>query len=349
MKAAVFYEKETLRIEEVPEPTAKPGEVKLKNAYTGICGSDLHVYYNPDKSGLDFTAPHPVTGAQLPQILGHEFSGTVVEVGEGVTGVSVGDRAAVWPIYYCGECAACEQGAFNVCRKVGFHGLTSDGGGIAEFTTVPASKLHILPPSVDLRFGALVEPMAVAWHAVERSGIQPGQSALIAGAGPIGIGLWFALRAHGVERVVISEPSQARRSAIEGLGADILVDPTSEDLTVRVNDVTKGRGVDVAFEAAGAGVAVATSLANLAPRGRLVVVAIHEHPIEFNPTQLVLTETLITGVLAHLPAAFDSVIDAMSRGLYSTDGWVTEVSIDETVDAFEDLRAGRKMKVLIKL
>jgi len=348
VKAARFYEKETLRIEEVPEPKVKPGQVKLQNAYSGICGSDLHVYYSPENSGIDYTTPHPVTGSRLPQILGHEFSGTVVEVGEGVTGVAVGDRAAVWPIYYCGECAACEQGFYNICKQIGFHGLTSEGGGMAGFTTVPASMLHVLPPNVDFRLGALVEPMAVAWHAVERSGVQAGQSALIAGAGPIGIGLWFALRAHGVEKIVVSEPSRTRRAAIEGLGADILVDPMREDLAARVADVTQGRGVDVAFDAAGARVAVADSLANLTPRGRVVVVAIHEHAVELNPTQLVLTETAITGTLAHLPPAFDAVIAAMAEGKYSVDGWVTEVSIDDVVEVFAELRAGRRLKVLVR-
>lgn len=349
MKAALFHQKEDLRIEEVLEPTVQPGQVKLKNAYAGICGSDLHVYYTPEASGLDFSAPHPLTGAMPPQILGHEFSGTVVEVGAGVEGVSVGDRAAVWPVYHCGSCAACDQGASNICRTIGFHGLTSDGGGMAEYTTVPVSMLHLLPENVDLRLGALVEPMAVAWHAVERSGIQAGQSALIAGAGPIGIGLWFALRARGIDTIVVSEPSAERRSALAGLGADILVDPTSDDLGAAVAQATDGRGVDVALEAAGAGAAVEASLAALAPRGRVVVVAIHEQPLNLNPTQLVMSETGVTGALAHVPSDFEAVIHAMSEGRYSTDGWVSEIRMDDLHQALDDLRAGRRMKVLVAI
>jgi (R,R)-butanediol dehydrogenase/meso-butanediol dehydrogenase/diacetyl reductase len=144
--------------------------VELRNAYSGICGSDLHVYCSPEASGLDFTRPHPVTGSMPPQILGHEFAGTVAALGDGVEGYEVGDRVAVWPVYYCGYCAACRNGRVNVCRNIGFHGLTSHGGGMAEFTTVAADKLHKLPDAVDLRMGALVEPMAVAWHAVDQSG-----------------------------------------------------------------------------------------------------------------------------------------------------------------------------------
>ena len=346
MKAAVFHGKEDLRVEEVDEPTAGPGEVKLRNAFAGICGSDLHVYYAPEAAGLDLDKPHPVTGATLPQILGHEFAGTVVEVGEGVEGIAVGDRAAVWPVYYCGECPACRKGKYNACQKIGFHGLSSHGGGMAEFTTVPASKIHLLPENVDLTLGALVEPMSVAWHAVERSNVQAGQTALIAGAGPIGIGVWFALKARGIDRVLVSEPSAARRETIAALGAKV-VDPVGEDLAAAVAELTGGDGVDVAFDAAGAGPAITSGIASLTPGGRLVVVAIHERPMEFLPTQLVMAETEIAGALAYLPADFDAVIEAMSRGVYETTGWVETVPLDGVVGAIEKLRGGAGAKILV--
>lgn len=346
MKAALFHAKEDLRIEEVPEPTPGPGQVKLRNAYAGICGSDLHVYYSPEAAGLDLDHPHPVTGATLPQILGHEFSGTVVELGEGVSDVAVGDRVAVWPIYYCGECPACRRGMFNACQKIGFHGLSSDGGGMAEYTTVDATKLHVLPDNVDLRMGALVEPMSVAWHAVSRSGVEAGGTALIAGAGPIGIGVWFALRARGVERVLVSEPSAERRAIIAALGATV-VDPVNEDLAAAVATLTDGAGADVAFDAAGVGAAISSSLASLVPGGRVVVVAIHERTMDFLPTQLVMAETEIAGALAYLPEDFDAVIKAMSRGVYDTTGWVQETPLENVVDAIHALRGGAGAKILV--
>ncbi|WP_228528336.1 2,3-butanediol dehydrogenase [Microbacterium sp. UFMG61] len=346
MKAALFHAKEDLRVEEVAEPSPGPGQVKLRNAFAGICGSDLHVYYSPDAAGLDFHHPHPVTGSTLPQILGHEFSGTVTELGDGVTDVAVGDRVAVWPIYYCGECPACRRGMFNACAKIGFHGLSSHGGGMAEFTTVDASKLHVLPENVDLRMGALVEPMSVAWHAVSRSGVTAGGTALIAGAGPIGIGVWFALKARGIERVLVSEPSAERRAIIAALGATV-VDPVNQDLAAAVAEISDGDGVDVAFDAAGAGPAVASSLANLVPGGRVVIVAIHERPMEFLPTTLVMAETEIAGALAYLPEDFDAVIEAMSRGVYDTSGWVEEVPLEGVVDAIHALRGGAGAKILV--
>ncbi|MFV0253742.1 MAG: 2,3-butanediol dehydrogenase [Beutenbergiaceae bacterium] len=346
MRAAVFHGKEDLRVEEVAEPTAGPGQVKLRNAFGGICGSDLHVYFAPEASGIDLDNPHPVTGASMPQILGHEFSGTVVEIGAGVNNVGVGDRVAVWPIYYCGQCPACQRGAYNVCRTIAFHGLSSHGGGIAEYTTIDATKVHLLPDSVDLRMGALVEPMAVAWHAVESSGIRPGQAAVVAGGGPIGIGVWFALKGHGVTNVLVSEPSAERRAAIEALGADT-VDPANDDLTARVNEATDGMGIDVGFDAAGVSVAFDALLAALTPRGRVQVVALHERPLEFNPTQLLMGETEIGAALAYLPRDFDAVIQAMADGLYDTTGWVDVRPVDDIVDAFIGLRAGQGMKVLI--
>lgn len=156
MRAAQFSGKEDLRVEDVPEPTVGKGMVTIRNAYSRVCGSDLHVYFSPESLGVDLSTPNPVTGASGPQILGHEFAGMVVEIGAGVDGVTVGDRVAVWPVYYCGHCAACRKGLYNACRQITFHGVSSHGGGMAEFTTVPADRLHRLPENVDLRYGVLV-------------------------------------------------------------------------------------------------------------------------------------------------------------------------------------------------
>jgi len=348
MKALVYHQQEDVRVEDVAEPSPGPGMVKLRNAYSGICGSDLHVYYAPETSGLDLTKPHPVTGAMPPQILGHEFSGTVVELGKGVTGVSAGDRVAVFPMIACGQCPACRSGYPNACRNVGAHGLTSDGGGMAEFTTVDAWRLHVLPDSVDLVLGALVEPMAVAWHAVTRSGVLPGQSALILGAGPIGVGLRFPLKARGVDRIIVSEPSPERRAVIAELGADRVVDPISEDLASEVAELTDGLGVDVAFDAAGAGAATLSGLANLIPRGRLVVIALHEKTMELLPTQLVVSEIEMAGSLAYFQSDFDEVIAAMAAGHYSAGGWTDIIGLDDVGAAFGRLRSGQGMKILVE-
>lgn len=347
MRAVELNGKEELRVEEVPEPSPGPGQVKLRNAFAGICGSDLHLYYAPEQMGLDHEHAHPLTGGKLPQILGHEFAGTVAELGEGVTDVAVGDRVAVWPIYYCGKCAACRQGRFNACRQIAFHGVNSIGGGMSDFTVVPASMLHKLPDNVDLKMGALVEPMAVAWHGVKQGRVPEGGTALIAGAGPIGIGIYFALKAQGAGTVIVSEPSEDRRNAIRAVGAEFVVDPVNEDLAAKVLELTNGDGVDAAFDAAGAGPAITSALPLLTPGGRLVLVAIGEKPVELFTTPIVMAETEIIGSLAYLPEDFDEVIAAMSAGEYDVTGWVDEIPFDEVEHAIHRLREGKGMKVLV--
>ncbi|MFJ4705652.1 2,3-butanediol dehydrogenase [Streptomyces anulatus] len=349
MKAARFYGREDLRIEEVPEPVPGPGQVKLRNVFAGICGSDLHFYFYPESLPFGLDEPHPLTGATLPQILGHEFSGTVVEVGEGVTDVKVGDHGAVYPLAVsCGECGGCRKGLPFSCRLMGALGSNVEGGGLSEFTLVDASKLHVLPDGVDLRMGALVEAMAVGWHAVSRSGVQRGGSALVAGAGPVGIGTWFALKARGVEKVLVSEPSADRRAVMAALGARV-VDPVNEDLAAAVAELTGGDGVDVAVDAAGAGPAITSALAALVPGGRLVVVALHEHPMDFQPTQLMMGETEIVGAVGYRPEEFDAVIAAMADGVYDTTGWVQELPLEGIVDALHSLRGGVGGKILLKV
>lgn len=346
MRAVRFHGREDLRIEDVAEPSPGPGEVKLRNAYTGICGTDLHVYFTPEASGFDFSGPNALTGAELPQVFGHEFSGEVVAVGEGVTEHHEGDRVAVWPLHSCGACPACAVGLESGCQRLACQGISSPGGGMSTFTTVEAAKAFPLPAGVDLRMGALVEPMAAAWHAVVRSGIEAGQTALIAGAGPIGVGVWFALRAWGVDSIVVSEPREGRREAIRAVGADRVVGP-DDDLAGAVRAATGGQGVDVAFEAAGVGAAFHSALASLAPQGTLLVVSLHEREFGFNPTPFVFAENTIVGSIAYRREDFQAVIAAMAEGMYSLDGWVTEVPLDGVSAALRELRAGRHMKVLV--
>lgn len=265
-----------------------------------------------------------------------------------MTDFAVGDRVAVWPLYYDGTCAACKRALFNICENFSFHGVNSHGGGMSEFTTIEASKLHKLPETLDLIHGALVEPMAVAWHAVRLSRIEPGQSALVSGAGPIGVWLIFALRANGIDEIIVSELSPSRRDLVAKLAETHLVDPGSEELGSVVANVTDGAGVDVAFDAAGAGAALLQGIDTLGPRGRSIVVALYEKGVDLNPTQLVLGEKGMVGSLAYLHEDYDDVIAAMSDGKYNLAGWVEEIDLDDVEEAFHDSRAGNRMKVLVK-
>lgn len=349
MRAAVFHGKEDLRVEDVPEPTPGPGQVKVQIRYAGICGSDVHTYFYPESNPFDMETPHPLTGAHLPQILGHELGGTIVELGEGVTDVKVGDRAAVFPIVAtCGECTSCRSGVPMTCRLMASLGTNAHGGGLSEYVVVDTGQLHLIPESLELRMATLVEPMAVGWHAMERSGIQAGGTALLMGAGPIGIGAWNALRARGVEKLLVSEPNAERRATIEALGAQV-IDPTSEDLAAAVAKLTDGEGMQVVIDAAGAPAAFTSGIASLAPRGRMVVVASYERTVEMLPTDLMIGEREIVGAVGFQPADWDGIIAAMAEGGYDTTGWVEERPLDDVVEALNDLRAGRGSKILIRM
>lgn len=347
MRAAVYHGVGDIRIEDIPEPTAGPGEVKIKLAHNGVCGSDLHEYFSA--STFIPLQPHPQTGASAPVVLGHEFAGTVVEVGEGVTSTTVGQRAALRPTYSCGKCASCVRGLPNICRVLAFHGLSASGGGLSDYTVMPADMVHALPDGVSLELGALVEPMAVGHHAVDRSGLTEKDTAVIVGAGPIGIGLWFALRARGFNRILVSETSPQRRAAIVGLGAEEVIDPRESNLTDAVFRLSDGVGAAAIFDAAGVGAAVEQSIPALAPRGKVVVVGIHEQPFSFNPTSLLLQEVEVIGSIVYDDADYQAVIQNMANDLYDTTGWVEHTPLAGLFEAFDELRAGRKMKILVDL
>lgn len=344
MKAAVYHGPNKLEVADVPEPEPGEGTVKVKVGFNGICGTDLHEYY----AGPIFipTEPHPLTGQELPLVMGHEFSGVITDVGPGVSGWAAGDRVAVEPIYKCGHCAPCQAGNYNICAQIGFHGLMSDGG-MAEYTVVPTGMLHRLPDNVSLELGALVEPMSVAYHAATLGDVRAGDTAMVFGAGPIGIGLWFALRGKGIEDVFVVEPSATRRASIERLGARTL-DPTGVDVPGFIAEHTGGRGADAVFDAAGVTPAVETALACVGARSPMVSVAIYEKPLTTPLLNLVMNESRIQGSLCYTAADFEAVIGLMAQGAYDTTGWVTAIALDDVVDeGFEALHAGAKMKVLV--
>ncbi|MFP5068342.1 2,3-butanediol dehydrogenase [Pseudonocardia nantongensis] len=345
MRAVVYRGREDLAITDVPEPPVGHGEVRLRVGVNGICGTDLHEYF----AGPIFIPngeKHPLTGRELPVTLGHEFSGTIVEIGPGVDGHVVGDRVAVMPLYYCGTCSRCTEGRYNVCAQIGFHGLMSDGG-MAETTVVPQRMLHTLPDDVSLELGALVEPMSVAYHAAKLGAVTPDSTAVVFGAGPIGIGLWFALRGLGLEQVRVVEPSATRRAAVERLGAATL-DPGAVDVPAAVADLTDGRGADAVYDAAGVRPAVQTALASVGSGKPMVSVAIYETPIETPLINLVMGESRIQGSLCYTHEDYAAVIAMMARGHYDTTGWTERIALGDVVaEGFEALYAGRKMKVLV--
>ena len=345
MRAAVYHGNHKLEVEDIPEPTTGAGQVKVRVSRNGICGTDLHEYYD-GPIFISPSDPHPLTGRSMPVVLGHEFSGVVTEVGAGVSDVHEGDNVTIEPIYRCGECRPCRNGQYNLCTSIGFHGLMADGG-MAEYTVVPRNQVHHLPDTISLEMGALVEPMSVAYHAAVLAEVNEQSRALVYGAGPIGIGIWFALRGMGLTEIDVVEPSPIRRASIESLGARTL-DPTTQDVAGIVAEATHGDGVDAAFDAAGVAAAVESATSCLGERRPLISVAIYDKAIPTPLLNLVLRERRIQGTICYTADDYRAVIDLMAQGHYDTTGWVDTIPLSGVVEqGFEELRAGRRMKLLV--
>lgn len=332
MKAALYYGKEDIRIEDVEEPQTRPGAVKIKPAWNGICGSDLQLYFDgPIPPAPSADQPHPLSGETLPVVFGHEFSGTVEEVGDGVEGLAVGDSVVVEPLMVDGDCPACLAGNYNLCAQMGFIGISGAGGGLSEHIVVESRWVHPVG-DMPLDEAALIEPLAVALHGVRLSGVKEGQVAVVGGAGPIGLLTAAVLKAYGVT-VIVSEISAARKENALATGvADIVVDPTTDDLAAIVREHAE-TGADVAFDCAGVEVVFQTLLGVLRPGGRLQVVALHKDPVQLDLTpQLVMTEVSVEGAIGYAND-HPTAIELVRSGKVNLAPLITSrISVDDLVE-----------------
>ena len=348
MKAARWHHAKDIRVEDIPEPVVNAGQVKIKVAWTGICGSDLHEYL----AGPIFVpvqAPHPLSHDSAPIVMGHEFSGEVVEVGDGVSRVKAGDRVVVEPILACGKCPACLHGKYNLCEHLGFHGLSGGGGGFASYTVVPERMVHRMPDSLSYEQGALVEPAAVALHAVRMSSLKAGDSAVVFGAGPIGLLLVEALRAAGAATIYVVEPSEQRAAKAVELGAHVAINPLQEDAVAKIRALSNG-GVDVAFEVTGVPKVLGQCINSTRYEGETIIVSIWETEAAIQPNTVVLQERTVKGIIAYRDI-FPAVMGLMEKGFFSADKLVTKKIdlVDIIGEGFETLVNDKKqIKILVK-
>lgn len=346
MKALRWHGVKDIRVEDIEEPKAGKGKVKIKVEWCGICGSDLHEY----TAGPIFipTETHPLSGDKAPIVLGHEFSGQVVEVGEGVTKVQVGDRVVVEPIYACDECQSCKQGKYNLCEKMGFFGLAGGGGGFSEYAAVPEVMLHKIPESVSYEQGALVEPSAVALYAVKQSTLKVGDKAAVFGAGPIGLLIIEALRVAGASEIFVSEVSEERKQKAAEFGATV-IDPKEVDVVEEIRKRTNG-GVDVSYEVSGVDPVLTQSINSVKVGGEAMIVSIFENRASVDPKDIVLNERNVTGIIGYRDV-FPAVISLMAQGYFSAEKIITKkIKLDEVIEeGFEALLKERnQVKILVK-
>ncbi|WP_100403627.1 2,3-butanediol dehydrogenase [Bacillus sp. FJAT-42315] len=347
MKSARWYKAKDIRVENVEEPQITTGKVKIKVEWAGICGSDLHEYAaGPIFIPVD--APHPISKDIAPIIMGHEFSGTVVEVGDGVTKVNVGDPVVVEPILSCGECGPCKKGKYNLCDGLGFHGLSGGGGGFAEYTMVDEHMVHKMPEGLSFEQGALVEPAAVALHSVRLSKLKAGDTAVVFGTGPIGLLVIEALKAAGASEIYAVELSPERIAKAEELGA-IVVNPAEVDAVAKLKELSDG-GVDVAFEVTGVPVVLQQAIDCTNFEGETIIVSIWESGAEIQPNNIVLKEKTVKGIIAYRDI-FPAVMELMKQGYFQAEQLVTKrIQLDDIVtEGFDALmKEKNQVKILVK-
>ncbi|MGC9467610.1 MAG: NAD(P)-dependent alcohol dehydrogenase [Anaerolineae bacterium] len=265
MKVSKLYGIRDLRIEDAPIPEPGPDEVLLKIASVGTCGSDVHYYL---EGGIgDAVVTEPIT-------MGHEFSAWVAGLGEDVEGLEIGQLVAVEPAIPCGVCEYCQHGHPNLCPNVRFCGTPPIDGVFAEYAVMPADNCFVLPEGFSAEEGALLEPLGIAIHTVDLAHLKAGQSVAVLGAGTIGLLTAAMARVAGASEVYMTEPISVRQSFALEYCADAVYDPDEEDVVAAIMDATDGRGVDVAFEAAGAKETPDQAARVARPGGKVVVVGI---------------------------------------------------------------------------
>lgn len=336
MKAAYYTGNKSFSLEEVSVTEPAAGEVSIDVAFCGICGTDMHVY-------------HGVMDARIGnhRVIGHEMSGTISAIGEGVSELKVGDPVVVRPLDHCGECPACKRGHTHVCQNLKFLGLDTDGA-FQEFWTVPAHTVHKLPADLALDHAALVEPAAVACHDVKRSRLVEGEDVLVIGGGPIGLLIAMVAKAAG-GNVILSEVSESRLALASKLGIDTL-NPKHDDVPVLVHQKTNDKGADVVFEVSGTQAGVDAMTASASVRGRIVMVAIHSEKPQVDMFQFFWRELELLGARVYDASDYQSAIELIQSGAIDCEAMITDVSdLDQIQLAFSSLdEDSRAMKSLIK-
>ena len=336
MKASQYIQAGKTECREVPLPEPAAQEIRVRVAYCGICGTDLHIF----KGHMD-------SRVKAPQAVGHEASGTVAAVGSAVRGFTVGQKVTVRPLDNCGTCNTCKAGFTHICEKLRFLGIET-AGAFAEYWTVPARLVHALPEDMPLDLAALVEPLAVACHDVRRSELRPGDRAVVNGGGPIGMLIALCARAAGGV-VTVCEINEKRLEFARRLGF-CTINPLKEDPAAIVRAETGGSGADVVFEVSGSepGARVVTELAR--PRGTIVVVAIYAKPVPVDLHKFFWKELRMLGARVYEAQDYEKAIALAASRSLPLETLISKVfPLAETQQAFEFLtQTPDAMKVLIQ-
>ncbi|MEE9608672.1 MAG: alcohol dehydrogenase catalytic domain-containing protein [Myxococcota bacterium] len=326
MRAAVYRERGRIAVEKRPVPEPGPRDVLLRVSHCGVCGTDLHLVLDgwgrPDSIG------------------GHEYSGRIAALGTQVSGWKIGEPAVGGPVPGCGSCDYCRAQRPALCT--GTPGLGEFQGAFAEYKLLPETQLVRVPQGLGLREAALSEPLSVALHAVTRSGVRPGQRALVSGAGPIGLLTLAALRARGVEEVVVSEPSEVRRELARLVGASQVVTPDQLEVP-RMPFARVDGAVHVAFECSGVAAAIQAALAQLEKTGTLVLVGSGVERPRLDAMRVLLNELVVTGAYNYDEDGYAQALALLASRRLPTDLLIEpdDIALDGLQAAMERLASGR--------
>ena len=330
MKAMVYHGNRDLRLENVEDPSPGPGEVVLRIDYCGICATDIEEYvYGPKFIAAE--TPNPITGKMLPLITGHEIAGTVVETGEGVENVEAGQRSVLHTVLSCNACWWCRRGDTHQCPSQAVAGFHADGG-LAEYIVWPAREVVPLPEHVTSKQAALVEPGAVAHHAVQRGDAGPGDRVAVLGAGTVGMLAMQTAKSKGAT-VYALDRRQMSLDLAERLGADAAINTETTDPAQALGDLTEGRGPDVVIDAAGGADTPRQAIEWARSGGRVVLVAIYTATPQFDFNSVVMIDKSLVGSGGYTRSDVEESVRLIASGALQTTPLVTDViGLDQVVD-----------------
>ena len=353
MRAARFYDKADIRVEDVPSPEISSGQILVDVEWCGICGSDLHEYICGPVLIPTKEHPHPVSGVHLPLTIGHELCGRVRSPPPG-SKFKDGEAVMVDPRILCKACAACKAGDTHCCKNFGYIGGSTKWGGFGEQVAVEEEMLLRLPESIPIEYAAIIEPLAVVWHAIKETGIRDwkDKNILVLGGGPIGFALLLCLKAQGANKLIVSEPTERRRKQVSELASTVL-NPMSEDVGRSCQDLTEGVGVDVVFDCAGVPAALEAGFGALKYEGLYMMIAVWEKPMVVPCWTLLVKHITMMGTLIMGTNDFAEVMQMMAEGkLVGYEKMVTgRIGLEEIVpQGFDELinNKDKHIKILVK-